>query len=262
VPLLAPLPAEAAFDTMRAFLEAIAREDTRALEATLAPNATWWSLGPAGRAGATPLLNLWRERFRRLNYTQLTEQSLARQADVEVFGAADLAAMPPERRPAIADLGPRDVLLRVHVLVPRIGPERLLGDELLLWLRPIEGRRFAVQGSAEDFSIPLAKGLGAQGRALPPTGLGGFVAPQPLPPRLGQAAQPLAVAAHHQAPRRERVEVRPRPQVGLDFDDRGRPLAAGEFEGTEPPVIVHERAESLAHHPNPARSCERAATAG
>ncbi len=153
VPLVPPPPTEGAFDTMRAFFDALAHEDPKALEALLAPNATWWSLGANGRAGTTPLLNLWRERFRRLNYTQLAEHTVVQPAEVEVLGAGDLASLPTERRLPPIDLGPRDLLLRVHVLVPRIGPERLLGDDLLLWLRPIEGR-FLVQGSAEDFSLP------------------------------------------------------------------------------------------------------------
>jgi hypothetical protein len=151
---LVPPPAPgAALDALRAFFDAITREDARALESTLAQGATWWSLGPTGRGGTTPLLNLWRERFRRLNYTQLAEHVIARPSEVEVLSPADLASLPPERRVGPIDLGPRDVLLRVHVLVPRAGPERLLGDDLLLWLRPTEGR-FLVQGSAEDFSLP------------------------------------------------------------------------------------------------------------
>ncbi|HEU4404904.1 MAG TPA: hypothetical protein VFS43_06390 [Polyangiaceae bacterium] len=152
-----PPPLESAFDALRAFFDAVSHEDAKALEAVLAPNASWWSLGANGRSGTTPLLNLWRERFRRLNYTQLAEHTIVRQAEVEVLGAADLGALPPERKLPPLDLGPRDLLLRVHVLVPRIGPERLLGDDLLLWLRPIEGR-FLVQGSAEDFSMPLREG--------------------------------------------------------------------------------------------------------
>ncbi|HEU4534750.1 MAG TPA: hypothetical protein VFS00_11555, partial [Polyangiaceae bacterium] len=152
--LVPPPSPEGAFEALRGFFEAVTHEDPKALEATLAPNATFWSLGAAGRASTTPLLNLWRERFRRLNYTQLAEHAVLRQAEVEVLSAADLAALPPERRLASPDLGPRDLLLRVHVLVPRIGPERLLGDDLLLWLRPLEGR-YLVQGSGEDFSLPL-----------------------------------------------------------------------------------------------------------
>ncbi|MCU0682848.1 MAG: hypothetical protein MUF34_11460 [Polyangiaceae bacterium] len=153
LPLVPPPPPEAGFETLRAFFEAVTHEDTKALEATLAPNANFWSLGTAGRGSSTPLLNLWRERFRRLNYTPLAEHTVLRQAEVEVLSAADLATLSPERRLPSPELGPRDLLLRVHVLVPRIGPERLLGDDLLLWLRPIEGR-YLVQGSGEDFSLP------------------------------------------------------------------------------------------------------------
>jgi hypothetical protein len=153
VPLVPPPPPEASFDTLRAFFDAVLREDPKALEAVLASNATWTSLQAGGRGGSTPLLNLWRERFRRLNYSQLAEHTVLRYAEVEVLGPADLNALPPERRLPPFDLGPRDLMLRVHVLVSRLGPERLLGDDLLLWLRPVDGR-FVVQGSAEDFSLP------------------------------------------------------------------------------------------------------------
>ena len=51
------------------------------------------------------------------------------------------------------EMMPGDVLVRAHVLTPRVGSERLFGDELLFLLRPDHGR-YRIAVLFEDFILP------------------------------------------------------------------------------------------------------------
>lgn len=150
VALRPPLPIEAAVGVLRRSLEAITQQDMAALQPLLAPRGAW--LNPQSNTSA-PLATHFRERIRRLDYGQLTGIPLIREADAEVYTADDLAGAPPGRPPRPQEMKPEDVLLKVRILTPRLGADRLFGDELLVLLRPEQGS-YQILRWQEEFQIP------------------------------------------------------------------------------------------------------------
>lgn len=153
VTLRAPLGADRALATVRSLFRRIALEDAEGLEALFTRDATVITVqGP--QHPSTPNAPLWWEqRFRKLDYTKLAGELLYREADVGIFRAGDApsarthAAIHPET------LGESDVVVHVPILTPRVGTDRLLGDEMVLWLRR-EGEQYRIYRSLEDFQLP------------------------------------------------------------------------------------------------------------
>lgn len=104
-------------------------------------------------SGQTPQAVLfWQGRFRKLDYTRLAGELLYRPDDLTVFRASDGLDPPPH--PAIRPeaLGSSDIVIRVPIVTPRIGADRLLGDEMIVWLRR-DGDRYKIYRILEDFQL-------------------------------------------------------------------------------------------------------------
>lgn len=133
------------------FVDAVTREDATLLATVLGERAGW--INPAaGRSGSNAVL-VWRERFRRLEYGKLAGAPVVRESDVEVYAFDDLEAPLPGRPQRPPEMRDGDVYARARVLTPRIGPDRLFGDELGFVLRS-EGDRFRIVLLLEEFQIP------------------------------------------------------------------------------------------------------------
>lgn len=160
VALRTPLGVDAARRTVRAFFDAVLREDLTALTARLVPGAQVEDLHPStGVAKAKPTKrqearSLWNQRFRKLAYEALESRVVYREADVETFRAGELDRQPPSMATLTEDARPSltndDLLLRVPIITPTVGSERLFGDEIFFWLRR-HGDRYVIYHLAEPF---------------------------------------------------------------------------------------------------------------
>ena len=143
---------ERALDVMAAFFAAIRNEDLAQLSLLLAPGCLWWS-PTIGRAAASEALVVWRERFRRLSYALLADIPLVRRNEVRIVQDGQIDRLWTDSAARPVGVQPSDLLLQTMPVTPRVGPERLLGDTLVLWLRPVRGT-FAIQAIVEDFVLP------------------------------------------------------------------------------------------------------------
>lgn len=150
VALQPPLAVETAFEALRGLFDALTREDLSPLPSLLTERSTWVNLP---NHTSVPLQTHLRERMRRLDYLQLAGQTLVREAEAEVYTHDDLATMMVGRPARPGEMAPTDLLLRVRVLIPRVGADRLFGDTLLLVVRPDQGR-YRIHSLQEDFQIP------------------------------------------------------------------------------------------------------------
>ncbi|MBM4356834.1 MAG: hypothetical protein FJ096_01865 [Deltaproteobacteria bacterium] len=154
VTLRAPLGVEAAKRTVRRFFEAVSTEDVGALGTLTSPTAVHSGL----RNGADDRLQnfgfLWRQRFAKLDYTELDPATVYREADLETFEARHASELPPELRAAAVGetLDPDDVIVRVRILGQGGATERLFGDSMTFWLRR-DDDRYVVTRLAE--ALPL-----------------------------------------------------------------------------------------------------------
>lgn len=152
VTLRTPLGADRAIATVSGFFRGVVREDGDALASVLTRDAV--ALAPTGspNAGRTPsAASWWEQRFRRLDYTMLGGETIFREREVAIFRESDGADLP--EAPRTLPLAPGDVLLRVPIATPRIGQERLFGDELWMWLRR-DGAQYRIYRVIEDFQLP------------------------------------------------------------------------------------------------------------
>ena len=145
-----PLPLTSAAAILLPLLEALTQEDLAALAPLFTERATWVTL--PSRA-SMPALTHFRERLRRFDYLQLAGQTVVREADAEIYSHGELEALPPGRPVRPPEMTPGDVLLRVRVLVPRLGADRLFGDTWLLVLRPQQGH-YRIHSLQEEFQLP------------------------------------------------------------------------------------------------------------
>jgi hypothetical protein len=147
VTLRTPLGVDLALATVADLFRAIVREDPDAIENLFARDAI--VVGPvAGGANGTPPSAplFWEHRFKRLDYTRLAGEPVYREADVEILRA-------PSEAGDGAPGGDADVVVRVPIATPRVGLDRLFGDEIVLFMRR-EGDRYRIQRIQEDFQLP------------------------------------------------------------------------------------------------------------
>ena len=143
VSLREPLADKDVEDMVRAYLRAFEREDTAALEQMTAHDAV-----PLGRAGGrAQLIEVWRGKFKSFEYQKLAGLEVARFSQLEKYAFDGLnvpgaPARPPEMKPG-------DVYVRIPILTPQIGTERLFGDVLVLLLRREDGR-LKLAGQADE----------------------------------------------------------------------------------------------------------------
>lgn len=148
--LRAPLPSDAARETMHAFFRAVLAEDFDALAALVTTDAT---VSPRVRGPSASLLDVWRARMRRLDYLPLASAAVYDDATVETWRASDLASTSGAHPARPPEMAAGDVMLRVPIAVARSGQDRLFGDEMTFLLRR-DGSRFRIRALVEDFQLP------------------------------------------------------------------------------------------------------------
>jgi hypothetical protein len=157
VTLRAPLGVDRAVAAVEELFRKIVVEDGDGLESLFTPNALQVSsASPSAGPGQTPKAVLfWQGRFRKLDYTRLGGEIVYREAELQIFRAEDAVDVPPHpaiRPEVLAALSGDEVIVRVPILTPRVGADRLFGDELVLWLRR-DGDRYRISRVLEDFQL-------------------------------------------------------------------------------------------------------------
>lgn len=144
VSLREPLADKDVEDIVRAYLRAFEREDMVALEQMTAHDAVPLGRGGGGRA---QLIEVWRTKIKSFEYQKLAGLEVARFSQIEkyVFDGLNVSGAPT--RPP--EMKPGDVYVRIPILTPQIGTERLFGDVLVLMLRREDGR-LKLAGQADE----------------------------------------------------------------------------------------------------------------
>ncbi|MCA9620553.1 MAG: hypothetical protein KC731_16135 [Myxococcales bacterium] len=151
--LRTPLGPAAARATIDAFFDAVFAEDLSALAALVGPSAT---LRDTGRRSQGPvahdLTSMWRQRFQKRDFQNLSGQLVYRPGDVTTFRAGELDSLPLAVHGLAEDVHATDLVLHVPVITHSVLNERLLGDDLYFWLRR-RGSHYVIYAMAED--VPL-----------------------------------------------------------------------------------------------------------
>lgn len=152
VTLRTPLSTAAAHEAVQVFFAAIASENIAELSASLAPGAIMLDMrAKANRKRARGVTAVWRQRFRKRQYQQLSTQLIYRQGDVSTYRGDEMDALPIRvRSPQDAERTRRtDIVLCIPIATHSIKNERLLGNEIFFWLRR-DGDRFVIYRIVED----------------------------------------------------------------------------------------------------------------
>ncbi|MFT3770461.1 MAG: hypothetical protein QM820_33960 [Minicystis sp.] len=153
VTLRTPLGIDRAQATVEELFRKIVVEDGEGLDPLFTRDALAITTLAPGGGGQTPqALLFWQGRFRKLDYTKLAGELLYRDAELTFFRAEDAIDAPPHPAIRTDALAGNDVVVRVPILTPRIGAERLFGDEMILWLRR-DGDRYRIYRILEDFQL-------------------------------------------------------------------------------------------------------------
>jgi len=152
VTLRTPVGIEQAFSTIQTFFRAIVEEDADELGNLLTRDAliTNPSLIQTGAPSSPSAALFWAHRFRKLDYTKLAGEVIYHENDLEVYRAGDELALAPHPSVRTDALNAGDVVIRVPIATARLGTERLLGDEILVWLRRT-GHEYKIYRLLEDF---------------------------------------------------------------------------------------------------------------
>ncbi|MEJ7730140.1 MAG: hypothetical protein WKG00_13080 [Polyangiaceae bacterium] len=154
VALRAPLGSDVALGTVHSFFQRIVQEDSEGLSPLFTREVQILSGTGGVTQNATAIGNWWEPRFKRLDYGKLGSEPLYRDVDVEVFrGDDELTQAPAAIARTAATMDETDVVVRVPILTPRVGSDRLLGDEMILWMRR-DGERYRIYRVMEDFQLP------------------------------------------------------------------------------------------------------------
>jgi hypothetical protein len=155
--LRTPLGVDRALVAVEELFRRIVLEDAEGMERLFVGDAvavTGWHPG----AETQKAVAWWANRFRKLDYGKLAGETIYRPAELQIVRGSDAvdAALHAVIQPPAAvhtdALDPNDVVLRVPILTARVGVERLLGDEMILWLRR-DGDRFRIYRLLEDFQL-------------------------------------------------------------------------------------------------------------
>jgi hypothetical protein len=138
VTLREPYETAALVGLVRAYFRAFEREDADGLGRLLAQDAVLLR-----RPGAN-VVETFRARMRTYEYQRIAGLEVARFDKIERYGSGDVV---PFAKPAEMQEG--DVLVRVPVLVSRVGGDPLFGEVLVLLVRREEGE-LRIAGVAED----------------------------------------------------------------------------------------------------------------
>lgn len=151
--LRAPLGLDRAIAAVEEMFRRIVVEDSEGLELLFTPDALAITNPAAGGAGHAPQARLfWQTRFRKLDYTRLAGDILYRRDDLTIHRGDDAIEASPH--PAIRPdaLSPSDVVIKVPILIPRLGADRLFGDEMILWMKR-DGDRYRIYRVLEEFQV-------------------------------------------------------------------------------------------------------------
>jgi hypothetical protein len=142
VALRAPLGGGAVLTIVHRLFRGFTHGGIEALEPLLTDDAT--ILG-SGR-GRAPLVEQWRTRLKNLDYGRLSVSAIVEDDQIERFDFDDLDLPGAPERPATMREG--DALVRFPIATPRVGSEKLFGDEITLLLRR-DGASFKIAGFGE-----------------------------------------------------------------------------------------------------------------
>jgi hypothetical protein len=153
VTLRAPLGIEVATEAVMELFRRVVREDREAIPALFTSDALV-TTPSTQHAPTSRAVDSWSMRFNKLDYTKLAGEPVVREAELEIFRPDDLrqalgSAPIMIRADALADA---DVVVRVPIATPRVGQDRLLGDEMVIWLRR-EGDKYKIYRIHEDFQL-------------------------------------------------------------------------------------------------------------
>lgn len=153
VTLRAPLGVDAARDTVSELFRHVVNEDPAGIETLFTANAVAITT-KGSRHQRTPTAALWwSQRFDRLDYGLLGGEPAFREREIQFFRGEDVLAG-ARGAPAERDGVERsDVVVRVPILKVRVGAIRLLGDEMVLFLRRVDNR-YKIYRMVEEFSLP------------------------------------------------------------------------------------------------------------
>ena len=152
--LRAPLGTDVALATVANLFRRIVREDVDALSPLFTREVHVITGSGAGAQQTSAAGAWWDPRFKKLDYTRLAGELIYRESDIEIYrGDDELTQAPAMVLRTLDTLEETDVVVRVPILTPRVGADRLLGDEMLLWLRR-DGDRYRIYRVAEDFQLP------------------------------------------------------------------------------------------------------------
>jgi len=153
VTLRAPLGVDAARDTVAELFKHVVNEDTAGIDALFTANAVAITAKSASHR-RTPTATLWwNQRFDRLDYGQLSGEPAFRAREIEFYRGEDVlsgARGAPTEREGV-ERG--DVVVRVPIIKVRVGATRVLGDEMVLFLRRVDNR-YKIYRMVEEFQIP------------------------------------------------------------------------------------------------------------
>lgn len=154
VTLRTPLGIDRAIVTVNELFRKIVLEDSEGLEALFTRDAlAVTTTSPGAGPGQTPQATLWwQQRFRRLDYTKLAGETIFREAELEIYRAEDALDTPPHPAIRLEALNDNDVVIRAPILTSRVGADRLLGDEIIFWLRR-DNDRYKIYRIVEDFQL-------------------------------------------------------------------------------------------------------------
>ena len=143
VALRAPLGNEAVLTIVHRLFRGFVHGGIEALESILTDDVT--ILGSS--RGRASLVDQWRARLKSLDYGRLSASAIVEDEKIERFAYADLDLPGAPERPATMKEG--DVLVRFPIATPRVGSEKLFGDEVTLLLRR-EGSGYKIAGFGEE----------------------------------------------------------------------------------------------------------------
>ncbi|UQA55357.1 hypothetical protein [Polyangium aurulentum] len=153
VTLRTPLGVDQALATVGAFFRGVVLEDNDSLEVLFTRDALALNISTGNPGGSPSATLFWTQRLRRLDYTKLAGEIVYREPEVEIYRADDAIDASPHPAIRAEALGEGDVVARVPIATARVGSDRLLGDEVVLWLRR-EGNRYRIYRIVEDFQLP------------------------------------------------------------------------------------------------------------
>ncbi len=163
VTLSAPVPVELSLRVVAELFAAITVESPDRLDAVLTRDFYFQAMGSSqgyrppyyyhhryGRYGEEEEVGYWRGRFQKGDYTALSGRLVYREDEVAIYRRGDAEPAELSRWVNTSQLGPNELVLHVKVRTPRVGADKLFGEDMLLWLRA-EGDSFRVYKLAEDF---------------------------------------------------------------------------------------------------------------